>query len=322
VASPTGPDGTELHHQAYIPQAGAGKSHPTVDFTTGPVDRRKLLFTKGWFAALRPIELAVWWAYECFSDRDGYAWPDRDKIANGLGHADDSHVRVAINSLIAYALLRRSPTEECPDLVQLLVPGAAPSAQKSRRIGAESSGATAPNRPKNCADSAQKSRRIGAVHNKDEEAIEEAKEDVRPPNPRSAGDGVSRSASTKFFGFASSLKSDTPPTRPLPALESAEMPGFVRFWEAYPRSCRKVAECQCRRAWRRKGLEAVAEQVIAGVERWKASRGWTKEAGQFIPAPLVFLNQARWEAPPETFNEGNGHGTHNGHCGIVENLTL
>jgi len=31
----------------------------------------------------------------------------------------------------------------------------------------------------------------------------------------------------------------------------------------------------------------------------KKSEAWTKDGGQFIPAPLTWLNQARWEAPTE-----------------------
>ncbi len=37
--------------------------------------------------------------------------------------------------------------------------------------------------------------------------------------------------------------------------------------------------------------------IVAAVVAAKASDAWTKNLGEFIPAPLVWLNQARWDAP-------------------------
>ena len=47
------------------------------------------------------------------------------------------------------------------------------------------------------------------------------------------------------------------------------------------------------------GCEAIAAQIVAAVNRAKCSDAWAKDGGQFIPAPLVWLNQARWEAPSQ-----------------------
>lgn len=74
---------------------------------------------------------------------------------------------------------------------------------------------------------------------------------------------------------------------------------FARFWESWPAHPRKVAREQCERKWASKGCEVIAEQVLAALEAAKASEAWAKEGGEFIPAPLVWLNQARWEAPVE-----------------------
>lgn len=71
--------------------------------------------------------------------------------------------------------------------------------------------------------------------------------------------------------------------------------GFSRFWQAWPKSERKQARGQCLKAWQRAGAEKCAVTVLAHVERMKLSESWTKEAGQFVPAPLVYLNQRRWE---------------------------
>jgi hypothetical protein len=32
------------------------------------------------------------------------------------------------------------------------------------------------------------------------------------------------------------------------------------------------------------------------VQAWKLSDDWAKDGGNFIPAPLVYLNSQRWEA--------------------------
>jgi hypothetical protein len=74
---------------------------------------------------------------------------------------------------------------------------------------------------------------------------------------------------------------------------------FARFWESWPAHPRKVAREQCERKWASKGCDVIAEQVLAALEAAKASEAWAKDGGEFIPAPLVWLNQARWEAPTE-----------------------
>lgn len=72
---------------------------------------------------------------------------------------------------------------------------------------------------------------------------------------------------------------------------------FTRWWEAWPKHPRKAARVQCERKWQALGCEALGEQIVASVEAHKASAGWAKDDGAFVPAPLVWLNQRRWEAP-------------------------
>lgn len=74
-----------------------------------------------------------------------------------------------------------------------------------------------------------------------------------------------------------------------------EPDGFVRFWKAWPDTDRKQAKGKCLEAWKKASAERDAAVILAHVERMKASAGWTKDAGQFVPAPLVYLNQKRWE---------------------------
>ena len=92
-----------------------------------------------------------------------------------------------------------------------------------------------------------------------------------------------------------------PITKQTPPPPSAEAPGgaFAEFWDLWPLHPRKVARKQCKQKWSKNGLDAVSEAVMAGLRASVASEAWSKAGGEFVPAPLVWLNQARWEAPTE-----------------------
>jgi uncharacterized protein YdaU (DUF1376 family) len=96
-------------------------------------------------------------------------------------------------------------------------------------------------------------------------------------------------------------KTYTSPTATLPA-------GFQRFWEAWPRHKRKVARDVCLARWRRMDLEAMADDIVRHVESMKASIDWQKDGGEYIPAPLVYLRQERYLAPPPASAFGNDAG--------------
>lgn len=70
--------------------------------------------------------------------------------------------------------------------------------------------------------------------------------------------------------------------------------GFETFWSEWPNHRRKVAEDQCRKKWETKGCQAIAAKVIEGLRSAKRSDDWLKDNGEFIPAPLKWLNQAMW----------------------------
>jgi hypothetical protein len=84
---------------------------------------------------------------------------------------------------------------------------------------------------------------------------------------------------------------DTP--QPPKGLESV---GFLDFWNAWPPSDRKHDRKGCARKWASLELEPLATLIVADVNRRKTSPDWTKDGGQYIPAPMVYLNQRRWEA--------------------------
>ena len=85
-------------------------------------------------------------------------------------------------------------------------------------------------------------------------------------------------------------------------------PGFAEFWKTWPPTERKQAKGKCLEAWKKSGAEQDAEAVLAHVERLKDSESWKKQGGQFVPAPLVYLGQRRWEGVDDGAAEGAGAG--------------
>ncbi len=69
--------------------------------------------------------------------------------------------------------------------------------------------------------------------------------------------------------------------------------GFEEFWKAYPR---KDAKQPAIKAWSKLAITPESIGVIlAAVAKGKASQGWIKDNGQFIPMAATWLNQRRWE---------------------------
>ncbi len=70
---------------------------------------------------------------------------------------------------------------------------------------------------------------------------------------------------------------------------------FDEFWTAYPRCKRKGSKQKCATVWKTKKLDEDADQIIAHVNALASSDDWKKQSGQYIPAPLTYLNQLRWD---------------------------
>ena len=89
------------------------------------------------------------------------------------------------------------------------------------------------------------------------------------------------------------------PAPPSPAVILIPPPtvpdGFDRFWSAWPKHFRKTGRSKCRQFWKQRKLEPLSSQIVNSVERWKKCDQWTKDAGQFIPGPIVWLRDERWE---------------------------
>ena len=71
--------------------------------------------------------------------------------------------------------------------------------------------------------------------------------------------------------------------------------GFEKFWKAWPASTRKGAKSECRKKWDKHYCETQTDQIIKHIEWLKTTEQWLKGNGAFIPAPLVYLNQQRWD---------------------------
>lgn len=68
--------------------------------------------------------------------------------------------------------------------------------------------------------------------------------------------------------------------------------GFTDFWKAWPSGPRKVAKQQCLNKWAKYDCAKNATLICQHVESMKQSQDWI---GGFVPMPLTYLNQRRWE---------------------------
>jgi uncharacterized protein YifE (UPF0438 family) len=71
--------------------------------------------------------------------------------------------------------------------------------------------------------------------------------------------------------------------------------GFALFWSTYPNTQRKQSKGKCEDVWKKGKLRIDKQKIVDHIESLKTSVDWLKDNGQFIPAPLVYLNQRRWE---------------------------
>lgn len=85
---------------------------------------------------------------------------------------------------------------------------------------------------------------------------------------------------------------------PLPEVKGNEVKGnevkqneaFEEFWKIYPR---KVGKGAVLKSWKK--LKPPLDKIKTALQWQKESEQWQKENGQFIPNPLKYLNQSRWE---------------------------
>ena len=78
---------------------------------------------------------------------------------------------------------------------------------------------------------------------------------------------------------------------------------FERFWQAYP-GPRKTDKRKCRARFadilrESDQPEAMLQRILDGIDRWRKTRDWIDDNGEYICAPLVWLNNGRWDAEVE-----------------------
>lgn len=70
---------------------------------------------------------------------------------------------------------------------------------------------------------------------------------------------------------------------------------FKAFWAKYP-GRRKSEPDVCWELWEQKGLESIAGQIMAALDWQVEDEEWTKDGGQYVPAPTRYLRRHRWKA--------------------------
>ena len=71
--------------------------------------------------------------------------------------------------------------------------------------------------------------------------------------------------------------------------------GFDEFWDAYPKCFRKGEKATCKKKWS-DSYYFMQKEIIVKHLQWMATTAqWLKDGGSWIPAPLVYLNQQRWD---------------------------
>jgi hypothetical protein len=78
------------------------------------------------------------------------------------------------------------------------------------------------------------------------------------------------------------------------AIDIAPSGAFLRFWASWPKHHRKESQGKCWEVWRKGDFDEGADSILSHVEALK-SGSWLEDNGKYIPAPLVYLNQKRWE---------------------------
>lgn len=120
---------------------------------------------------------------------------------------------------------------------------------------------------------------------------------VKPISPVKPTSPVKSSEATGEIQRTNGVKPTSPNTSLIrhntPARSRVSL-RFEDFWSAYP-SKRKGSKSRCLSVWQAKKLDQQADQIIAHVRLAAASDDWRKQSGQFIPAPLTYLNQSRWD---------------------------
>lgn len=70
---------------------------------------------------------------------------------------------------------------------------------------------------------------------------------------------------------------------------------FEKFWNAYPSCKRKTKKLEASKTFKKYRQEFDLDFMLAILGEFCKSEQWINHAGDFIPAPQVWLNQRQWE---------------------------
>ena len=85
------------------------------------------------------------------------------------------------------------------------------------------------------------------------------------------------------------------PYIPRDDIPTSEEDMFEHFWAEYPQCFRKSNKKGCKAKFVKiKNLQAIYPDIIKSLRIQKKSKQWNEQDGQFIPAPLTWINQERW----------------------------
>lgn len=76
--------------------------------------------------------------------------------------------------------------------------------------------------------------------------------------------------------------------------------GFNEWWSIWPKNItggyqRKGGKSLCLARWVKGLYWTQADQIIKHTEWMKTTEDWRKSNGMFIPMPITYLNQMRWD---------------------------
>jgi hypothetical protein len=91
-----------------------------------------------------------------------------------------------------------------------------------------------------------------------------------------------------------------PPPPPKRSKTTLALPGFDRFWKAYPHYQGRSSKKDSVKQWVDLKLEPIADRVIVTVNNYRKTGDWTRDGGQYVPAAEVWLKRKLFDQePPE-----------------------
>ena len=134
-------------------------------------------------------------------------------------------------------------------------------------------------------------------------------------------------ASAKVEGIGEGKgKGNTPQDPPAPTFDAHL--AFDEFWAAYPSTCpRKTDKKKCGEKYARlmraaKDPAGLHSAILGGLSAWRQCETWTRDNGQYIRAPLVWLNNENWNDTPggDTPDGDDGSGAMSETEAVLERL--